>query len=83
MKVLKEGTWKNPWSMEKVCPEKQCEATVMVEEPDLAAVDYSSYNDFYAECSVCGTKIKLKSEEVPLRIQYVLNKKRKYSSSWD
>lgn len=83
MKVLKEGTWKNPWSMEKVCPEKQCGAVVMVEESDLAAVDYSAYNDFYVECVVCGTKISFKPVEVPLRIQHMLNKKRKYSSSWD
>jgi hypothetical protein len=53
MKVLKEGNWKNPWSMEMVCDEHDCGATLLVEEEDVKPVDYSKKKDYYAECLVC------------------------------
>lgn len=83
MKVLEEGKWKQMWSMEMVCPEKQCGAKLLVEEADVKAVNYSSRNDFYAECAVCGGSLVITSVMLPLRMSKELNKKRKYSSSWD
>ena len=83
MKVLEEGKWKTPWSMEALCPEKQCGAKLLIEEGDVKPVDYASQNTFYAECPVCGTGVDIPGVVLPLRIQRMLNKKRKYSSSWD
>jgi hypothetical protein len=83
MKVLEEGKWKQVWSMEMSCSEKQCGAKLLVEEADVKPFDYSSKNDFYAECAVCGARMSITSLMLPLRMQRDLNKKRKYSSSWD
>lgn len=82
MKVLEKGKWKMPWSTEALCPQKECGAKLLVEEADVKPVDYSSRNDFVAECAICGDTIPIKVAEIPLRLQKALNKKRKYSS-WD
>ena len=85
MKVLDEGKWKMVWSAEMLCSEKSCEAKLLVEESDVKAVDYSSKNDFYAVCAVCGASINVSAAALPLRMKNDLNNKRKYSSSssWD
>lgn len=84
MKVLEEGKWKNPWSAEAVCAEKSCGAKLLVEESDLKAVDYSSKNDFYAECAVCGGRILFDYADLPLRLSRALNASReRCSSSFD
>ena len=85
MKVLDEGKWKSPWSVEAVCPEKCCGAKLLVDESDIKAVEYSSKNDFYAVCPVCSGHLSFGSSAIPARIARELNKKRKYSSgsSWD
>ncbi len=83
MKVLEEGKWKQVWSMEMSCPEKQCGAKLLAEEADVEPIDYSSKNDFYAECGVCGGIMTITSDKLPLRMQKDLNKKRKHRSSWD
>lgn len=80
MKVLEEGKWKQVWSMEMSCPEKQCGAKLLVEEADVKPIDYSSKNDFYAECGVCGGSMNMTSDKVPIRMQKELNKKR---GKWD
>lgn len=85
MKVIKEGHWNNPWHSEIVCTEKQCEAVLEVKESDVKVVDYSSSNNFFVTCPVCGSMIYISGENIPLRVQKLLNNKRKYSSSsgWD
>ncbi len=79
MKVIKIGIWNEKWEKEMTCP--TCKAVVLVEEADVKAVDHSY--DFSAACCVCGHPIKVSDKDIPLRIKEVLNKKRKYSSSWD
>lgn len=76
MKVLAEGRWKMPWSMEAMCNQKQCGAKLLVEEGDVKPVHYEY--GFYAACTVCGTRINIPTSSLPLRIQEALNKKRKY-----
>ena len=84
MKVLEEGKWKMVWSAEMVCAEKSCEAKLLVEESDVKAVDYSSKNDFYAVCAVCGSSLNVLASSLPLRMKKVLEASRKFSSgSWD
>ena len=83
MKVLKEGNWKQSWSMEAACPEQQCGAELLVEEEDVKAVDFSSRNDFFALCPICAQHVDVPSESLPLRMQRALNIKRKYRSSSD
>jgi hypothetical protein len=79
MKVLKEGKWNNPWSGTYACP--TCEAELLVEERDVKPVDYST--GFTCACVVCGHAIKIPDKDLPLRVREGLERKRKYSSSWD
>src|SRR3989338_1414633 len=81
MKVLEEGRWKMPWSMETTCSQKQCGAKLLVEEGDVRPIDYG--NGFYAKCAICGTSVNIPVSALPLRMQIALNKKRKHSSSTD
>ena len=83
MKALEGGKWKMPWTIEAVCSEKQCGAKLLVEEKDVKPIDYSERNDFYAECAICGTQLHIPVASLPLRLQKILNKKRKYRSSLD
>ena len=82
MKVLKEGGWKMPWSMEAMCPEKECGAKLLVEEGDVSAVDYASQDEFSASCAVCGANIKISAAALPLRVKREKLKRKKYAS-WD
>lgn len=83
MKVLEKGMWDNPWSLEAICSEKSCGAKLMIEESDMKPVD--NYVRYYASCVVCGHKISVASESLPLRLRNILDKERKYSScgGWD
>lgn len=81
MKVLKEGKWHVPWSMEMVCPESSCDATLLVEEVDLKPVDNGT--GYYSICAVCGHHVPVPAKDLPLRVKEVLDKKRKYSNYYD
>lgn len=83
MQILKEGAWKNPWSHEYTCKEKECGATLLVEESDVKAPDYQSHDYFAFECAVCGHSNALPSADLPLRIKKILNTKRKARYSDD
>jgi hypothetical protein len=80
MKVLEKGSWDNPWSKEAVCSEKECGAKILIEEGDVKPIDYGE--DYYAECGICGSHVKISWKDIPLRMRKVLNVKRKYAS-WD
>lgn len=81
MKILKEGTWENPWSHEFTCTENDCRAELLVEEADVKAPDYTDSNRFTFECAVCGHTNVIPANGLPLRIKKTLNATRKYSSS--
>ncbi len=85
MKVLGEGKWKKPWSMEVVCAEKDCEALLLIEVADVSAVDNSSPASYSSVCMVCNSKIHLKSSSVPKWVKNASDSKKKYwsSGSWD
>ncbi len=80
MKLIEEGNWKIPWSMEVVCVEKGCGAKVLIEEKDVKPVDYDAYN-YYADCMICERKILISEKDVPQRMKNVLDKKRKHRDS--
>lgn len=79
MQVLKEGKWKLPWTMEVVCPNSACEATILVEEGDVLPV-YNQHNKYECKCGVCGRTIALPANQIAPRVQEMANSKRKYSS---
>lgn len=81
MKVLEEGKWKNPWSLDVVCGEKECGAKLRVDEKDVKAVDYR--NDYVVECPICGGNVSIAGHSIPLRVKRPLDNKRKYSSCYD
>ena len=78
MKVLAEGTWKNPWSGEFVCPTKSCGAKLLVEEADVKARDYST--GYVYKCPICGKDNLVPTDDLPQRIKEVLDRVRKVSS---
>lgn len=84
MKILKEGNWKNPWSHEYVCNEKDCAATLLVDEADLMAPErYDNQAARYEFlCPVCGKKNDVPPKDLPLRIKEALDKKRKVNRTW-
>ena len=85
MKLLEEGNWKIPWSMEVICIEKGCGAKVLIEEKDVKPVDYDDAYRYYAVCMVCERNIYISEKDVPQRMKNVLDKKRKYrdrDSDW-
>jgi hypothetical protein len=81
MKVLEKGSWDVPWSIEVKCPENSCGAKLLVEEGDVKPVDYGS--GYYADCMICEHRVDISARDIPLRVKRPLDKKRKYSSSWD
>lgn len=82
MKVIQEGSWKNPWSVEMQCDEKGCNAKLLIEESDVKPV--SDVYKYYAECMICDKSISLVADSIPLRVKRIVDKKRKWSSSgWD
>ena len=86
MKVLAEGKWKMPWSLEVVCSEKECEAKLLVDEADVKAVDYSNPASYSVLCPVCNSKSSLCESSVPKWVKWEADKKKKVSSggsSWD
>ena len=80
MKDVKPGKWNNPFKIKVECIEPQCGATFIAEEKDVLAVGYSSKNDFYVLCPICGQHIDVPMDRIPLRVQRILNKKRPYRS---
>lgn len=76
MRLIEEGKWKKPWSIEVVCSEKECGAKLLVEEKDVKPVDYNS--GYYTECMICEAQIKITDNSIPLRMKVILDKKRKY-----
>lgn len=78
MKILAEGKWKNPWSMEIDCSEKECGAKLLLEEGDVRAKDYSRL--YSAECPICESSIIIPGNAIPLRVKQPLDKKRKWPS---
>lgn len=80
MQVLKEGKWKLPWTMEVVCLNSACEATVLVEEGDVLPT-YNQSSKYECKCVVCGRTIGLPTSQISLRVQEMANPKRQYSSS--
>ena len=83
MKIITEGKWKTPWEREYTCKEKDCTATLLIEEHDVRAPDYTDANHFTFECLVCGHTNPIPATDLPLRIKKILNANRKYSSSCD
>ena len=85
MKVLAEGKWKKPWSMEVVCSEKDCGAKLLVEESDVKAVDNSSPADYFVKCAVCGEVVYVKAAFLPKWVKGDADKGKKYwnSGGWD
>ncbi len=81
MKVLEEGKWKMVWSVEVPCSQKECGAKLLVEEADVAPVDYSDPAKYSCVCPVCGSEISLLASSIPLRVKKVADKKKKWSSS--
>ncbi len=77
MKILKEGKWNLPWTMEVDCP--TCEARLLVEEKDVKPT-YNLSGSFYCECAICKKRIDLKAKDLPLRVQEEVDKKRSWSS---
>jgi hypothetical protein len=80
MKVLEEGKWKMPWSLEIVCKLDACSAKLLIEEADVKGVDYSG-DDYAVCCPVCGSSIKIESSAVPLRVQRMANVGKKFRDS--
>jgi hypothetical protein len=84
MKVLKEGKWHVPWTMEVDCG--TCEARLLVEEEDLKTRLYCA-TGFVCKCSICGKDIHLAEKDIALRVREEVEKKhpRRYSSgsAWD
>ncbi len=84
MKVLEEGKWNRAWvPIEVVCKGNECGAKLLVEESDVKPIDYSSKNDFFAVCAVCGSHMSIDLSSMSLRMQRELNSKRKYRCSSD
>lgn len=83
MKIIAEGAWKNPWTHEYTCREKECGAKLLVEEADVKAPDYANHDHFNFECAVCGHSNPLPATDLPLRIKKILNAKRKVRYSDD
>lgn len=84
MKVLEEGGWRNPWSKEVQCSEKECGAKLLVDEKDVKPVDYG--NGYYVNCPICDQSVNFNAKDIPLRMRRELDKKRKCgssSSNWD
>lgn len=84
MQVLKEGKWKLPWTLEVVCTNTSCEATLLVEEGDVLPT-YNQMTKYECKCSVCGRTVNLPTNKIAPRVQEAANPKRQYSSSggWD
>jgi transcription elongation factor Elf1 len=86
MKILKEGTWKNPWSREFNCIVRECNATLLVEEKDLIAPECYDRDPRRYEftCPVCGKKNDVPAKELPIRVKEALDAKRKVNArgSW-
>lgn len=80
MKVLKEGKWNVPWTMEVDC--RTCEARLLVEEPDVKPVDNES-TKYYCVCAICGKHVDLPCKDIALRVRETVDKKRKFWSSGD
>ncbi len=85
MKVIKEGKWNNPWSVEVVCPEPDCGATLLVEEKDVVAEGdrYYDCKGYYVLCPVCGKKVTVPAASVSPRVKRAAQDRRpsRYSSS--
>ncbi len=75
MKVLKEGKWNVPWTMEVTCT--TCEAKLLVEEVDVKPT-YDTHNAFYCLCAICGKENKLLAKDITLRVREAVEKKRAY-----
>jgi predicted RNA-binding Zn-ribbon protein involved in translation (DUF1610 family) len=83
MKILEEGNWKNPWSKEYVCSQKQCGAKLLVEEQDVIAPDYRETFNFM--CPLCGNTNIIANSDLPQRIKSALERKRRppsYAPGW-
>lgn len=84
MKVLKEGKWNVPWTMEVTCT--TCEARLLVEEGDVRTHTYHA-TGFTCTCSICGKTVHLAEKDIALRVREEVEKKhpRRYSSgsAWD
>lgn len=80
MKIILEGKWKNPWSHETMCADRDCLATLLVEEQDVIAPDYNDLNSFKFVCPICRRENYLKHEVLPRRVKDALNRNRRASS---
>ena len=78
MKVLEEGKWKNPWSFEAICSEKECGAKLLVDEGDVVAKDYSRF--YSVDCPICESNIVIPGNLIPVRVKRPIDKKRKWPS---
>lgn len=79
MKVLEEGNWKNPWSLETTCNTEDCGTKLLVEESDVKPVEYSHNKDFCFHCPTCGKQNVLKCK-LPVRLTEKLEPERKFAS---
>lgn len=87
MKIVSEGKWNNPWTLEVTCPCADCGAELMVEEKDVKASGYryESGAKYSAACPVCGQFISLMSSAISPRVKRDADARRSERpySSWD
>lgn len=71
MKVLKSGTWNDPWSKQYDCI--NCKAVLQVEEGDV----YSERRDQVVfKCAECETAVEIKLSDCHQRMQ------KKFQTKW-
>jgi hypothetical protein len=79
MKILEQGIWKKPWSLEIRCDERSCGAKLLIEEGDIRAIDYD--HDYYVLCPICKHQMRIVAKDIPLRVSEPADKKRKWRDS--
>lgn len=79
MKILSEGIWNNPWTLEVACCNKECAAKLMLDEADVQPT-YDKVAKYEFVCPVCGTTTPLASDLISPRVKLAADKHRKYSS---
>jgi hypothetical protein len=68
MKVIREGRWNEPWSVEVICSNVACQATLELAEHDVLP---SSRNGsrYDCRCCVCGFYTQIPADRIHLRIR--------------
>ncbi len=77
MKVLKEGKWNEPWTIEIICSNQACEATLEVGEQDVNATNQQG-SRYECHCCVCGRSIQIPAERIHLRVRGLADQRRQW-----